>query len=144
VLWGKNAAARLPEIREIARWLADWANGGDEFGDNLMTLGDFNIDRANDELYQAFVATGLRPAPAHATLPRTIYQKPEEEHFYDQVAWFVDAAGKSTFKPPLSYADLGGNFDFRPALQGGLSNTQLSWRISDHFPLWACFSVRPT
>jgi len=64
VIWGENANQRLPEIREIARWLADWAGGSDEFGDNLMALGDFNIDRANDPLYQAFVATGLRPRPS--------------------------------------------------------------------------------
>jgi len=25
-----------------------------------------------------------------------------------------------------------------------LSNVELSWRISDHFPLWASFSVRPS
>jgi hypothetical protein len=43
----------------------------------------------------------------------------------------------------LRYENLGGNFDFRPALQGTLSNVELSWRISDHFPLWASFSVRP-
>ncbi len=36
VIWRDNAAERLPEIREIARWLADWARGGDEFGENLM------------------------------------------------------------------------------------------------------------
>ena len=35
-----------------------------------------------------------------------------------------------------------GNIDFRLALQKSLSNVKLSWRISDHFPLWASFSVR--
>jgi hypothetical protein len=47
-------------------------------------------------------------------------------------------------KPPLHYENLGGNFDFRPALQVSLSNVELSWRISDHFPLWTSFSVRPS
>jgi endonuclease/exonuclease/phosphatase family metal-dependent hydrolase len=143
VLWGDNSAQRLPEIMEIARWLADWAKGGDEFGDNLMTLGDFNIDRANDPLYQAFVATGLRPAPEHVGLPRTLFDDPVKKHFYDQIAWFVGAAGTPMLTPPLRYESLGGNFDFRPALQAALSNVELSWRISDHFPLWASFSVRP-
>lgn len=143
VLWGKNSAERLPEIKEIARWLRDWADGGDEFGENLMALGDFNIDRNNDPLYQAFVATGLRPPTKLESLPRTIFQDPDEGHFYDQIAWFVDANGKSTLTEPLRYEDLAGNFDFRPALQGSLTTTQLSWRISDHYPLWASFSVRP-
>jgi hypothetical protein len=139
VLWGENAAARLPEITEIAKWLRDWADGGEEFGENRMALGDFNIDRLDDPLYQAFTSTGLRPAPEHATLPRN---DPEEEHFYDQIAWFVKSDGSSALTPPLRYESLGGNFDFRRALQGQLSTTQLSWRISDHFPLWASFSVR--
>jgi exonuclease III len=142
VLWGKNSAARVPEIREIARWLADWAKGGDEFGENLMTLGDFNIDRVDDPLYQEFIATGLRPPQKLESLPRTIFQDPDEGHFYDQIAWFVDASGASTLTEPLRYEDLAGNFDFRPALQGTLSNVELSWRISDHYPLWASFSVR--
>lgn len=47
-----------------------------------------------------------------------------------------------TLTEPLRYEDLAGNFDFRPALQGSLSNVELSWRISDHYPLWASFSVR--
>lgn len=34
VLWGDSAGHRVPEIREIARWLRDWADGGDEFGEN--------------------------------------------------------------------------------------------------------------
>jgi hypothetical protein len=32
-------------------------------------------------------------------------------------------------------------FDFVPLLQGGLTKTQLSWKISDHYPLWVEFSV---
>ena len=142
VIWGSNAAERLPEIREIARWLADWARGGDEFGDNLLTLGDFNIDRQGDPLYQAFVATGLSPAPEHIGLPRTLFDDPIKKHFYDQIAWFTGLSGTPSLTPPLRYEGLGGNFDFRPALQQSLSNVELSWRISDHFPLWASFSVR--
>jgi endonuclease/exonuclease/phosphatase family metal-dependent hydrolase len=143
VLWGKNAAQRLPEITEIARWLRDWAAGGDEFGDNLLTLGDFNIDRIGDPLYQAFISTGLRPAPELVALPRTIFHQPTKPHFYDQIAWFPGDAGLQNLRPPFRYANQGGNFDFLPALQGSLSKTSLSFRISDHYPLWVSFSVRP-
>jgi hypothetical protein len=39
----------------------------------------------------------------------------------------------------------GGSFDFRDhALPSrGLTLTQLSWRISDHLPLWAAFGTDP-
>jgi endonuclease/exonuclease/phosphatase family metal-dependent hydrolase len=142
VLWGDGSADRLPEIEEIALWMAYWAGGGDEFGTNLMVLGDFNIDHAGDPLYEAFVGTGLTPAPEHQGLPRTIFDDPGEEHFYDQVAWFTGVNGTPQLTPPLAYEALGGNFDFRPVLQKTLSTNELSWRISDHFPLWASFSVR--
>jgi len=142
VIWGDGSAARLPEITEIAHWLADWAAGGDEFGANLMTLGDFNIDRASDPLYQAFISTGLKPPAELATLPRTIFDDPTDQHFYDQIAWFSDPSGTSQLLPPLRYSGQGGNFDFRPTLQHALTTTELSWHISDHYPLWVNFSVR--
>jgi endonuclease/exonuclease/phosphatase family metal-dependent hydrolase len=142
VIWGDGSAERLPEITEIARWLADWADGGDEFGENLMTLGDFNIDRANDPLYQAFVSTGLLPPAELATLPRTIFDDPGDQHFYDQVAWFRDPSGTSKLEAPLRYAGQGGNFDFRADLQHDMTTTALSWHISDHYPMWVNFSLR--
>jgi hypothetical protein len=37
-----------------------------------------------------------------------------------------------------------GSFDFVPLLQGGFTKTQLSWKISDHYPLWVEFSLRPS
>ena len=143
VIWGDGSTERLPEITEIATWMADWARGSDEFSDNLMTLGDFNIDRFGDPLYEAFIRTGLTPAPGHAGLPRTIFTDADKPHFYDQVAWFTGKSGTPMLTPPLRYDDASGNFDFRGPLQGSLSNVELSWRISDHYPLWASFSVRP-
>jgi MFS family permease len=143
VIWGDGSADRLPEVTEIARWMADWAGGGDAFGTNLMALGDFNIDRLGEPLYQAFVATGLTPAPGHVGLPRTIFSDPTKPHFYDQVAWFSGSNGTPMLSPPLRYDEHSGNFDFRAALQGSLSTTELSWRISDHYPLWVSFAVRP-
>ena len=109
---------------------------------NLLTLGDFNIDRQGDPLYQAFTATGLTPAPQHVGLPRTIFDDPTKPHFYDQIAWFTGASGAPQLTPPLRYEGVGGNFDFMPALQKSLTTVELSWRISDHFPPWASFSVR--
>ena len=41
----------------------------------------------------------------------------------------------------LQYTGAGG-FDFVPHLMTRLTKTELSWRISDHYPLWAEFSTR--
>jgi endonuclease/exonuclease/phosphatase family metal-dependent hydrolase len=139
VVYGSAPSDRVGELTEIARWLAGWADEVAEWGHNLICLGDFNIDRNGDPLYEAFTSTGLTPAPGLATLPRTIFDTPDDSHFYDQVAWFVDPAKGPALA--LTY-ESAGNFDFVPLWEGSLTREQLSWRISDHYPLWTEFSVR--
>jgi endonuclease/exonuclease/phosphatase family metal-dependent hydrolase len=144
VNYGSTAADRLPELEEIASWLAGWAGEDDAWGTNLIALGDFNIDRQGDPLYEAFTKTGLRPPDALNHVPRTIFDDPDpaappdHRHFYDQIAWFADAGGVPALSLPFANA---GMFDFDQGLVEATSETQLSWRISDHFPLWVEFQV---
>jgi hypothetical protein len=35
----------------------------------------------------------------------------------------------------------GGSFDFVPTLRGERTLTDLSWHISDHYPLWVEFAA---
>jgi len=139
VVYGQTAADRIPELSAIASWLSGWAQEVSEWGHNLICLGDFNIDRKDDPLYQAFTSTGLTPAPGLDGVPRTIFDDPGTEHYYDQIAWFVDDAKGPALALTFQKA---GSFDFVPLWQGTLSKTELSWRVSDHYPLWSEFSVR--
>ena len=143
VLYGKKAADRLPELAEIADWLARWTARRDVWGENLMALGDFNIDRKDDPLYEAFTSTGLRPPDGLNFVPRTIFDdpdpkaNPDHSHFYDQIAWFPE--GRSRLSMPFVNA---GTFDFaNTGLIPADSQIQLSWRISDHLPLWCEFNI---
>lgn len=139
VIYGDKGADRQAELTAIAKWLRGWAEQEDDYGQNLICMGDFNIDRAGDPQYAAFTSTGLTPAPDHVGLPRTVFDKPETadpESFFDQIAWFETVKGKPYLT--LTYRR-GGNFDFRGHVLGDLTNQELSWRISDHFPLWVEF-----
>ena len=144
VLYGKRAEERIPEIEAIADWLSQWARDINGWRHNLIALGDFNIDRRGDQLYRAFTSTGLHVPQDLHTVPRTIFSDPDApdtQKFYDQIAWFVG----DNDVPALSLKYLrGGSFDFtRIALKSlNLTKAQLSWRISDHYPLWAEFSAR--
>jgi endonuclease/exonuclease/phosphatase family metal-dependent hydrolase len=142
VLYGEEPEDRLPELKAIADWLADWAQEINTWGHNLIALGDFNIDRRGDELYEAFTSTGLTvPDDLHA-IPRTIFSDPEAPTFYDQIAWFAEEDGD---RPALSLDYVkGGSFAFQKHTLKSLDLTdfQLSWRISDHYPLWAEFWMR--
>lgn len=144
VTWGERPKDRVPELEEIALWLARWAKGGDPWGSNLIALGDFNIDRKDDPLYQAFTGTGLKPPDPLNHVPRTVFDdpdpnaKPNHRNFYDQIAWFTGARGIPALSFEYSNA---GMFNFADRLIRADSTTQLSWRISDHFPLWVEFEL---
>ena len=143
VLYGKNPQQRVPELKAIANWLSNWAKNINAYDHNLIALGDFNIDRKDDLLYQAFTSTGLQVPNDLHRVPRTIFSdpnKPSTEKFYDQIAWFT---GEQNM-PALSMKYLkSGYFDFTQTALSTLNLTknQISWRISDHYPLWTEFSL---
>ena len=139
VLYGDAPADRVDELKEIATWLAEWPKREKEWSENLLTLGDFNIDRRGDPLWDALTATGLTTPDALNEVPRTIFDEPQTAHFYDQIAWFEEDSTPSVLTLDFVSA---GSFDFVPLLQGGLTRTALSWKVSDHYPLWVEFSVR--
>jgi endonuclease/exonuclease/phosphatase family metal-dependent hydrolase len=145
VVYGAASTARVPELTEIANWLARWARSGDAWGQNLIALGDFNIDRGGDPLYQAFTSTGLQPPAQLNLVPRTIFDDPDpsappdHRHFYDQIAWFAPG-GPTKTAFTLAYTNAG-MIDFQGSDIPATSTIQLSWRISDHFPMWCEFST---
>lgn len=137
VIYGNGEDERLPELRGIARWLRNWARRSNRFHHNLLTLGDFNIDREGSAGYEAFTSTGLTVPDVLIGLPRTIFDDPDDpddDSFYDQIAWF-ESGGEALID--LEPQD-GGNFDFQPHVytETNLSRNSISYRLSDHLPLW--------
>lgn len=137
--WGDRPGDRIPELKAIAEWLADWAEREEEWNHNLIALGDFNIDGIDDDLHKAFTSTGLEPPPGLADLPRTIFDKPTARHHYDQIAWFNTKTKK---RPVLNLScSAAASFDFVPELRGDQTLNTLSWHISDHYPLFVEFEL---
>ena len=139
VIFGQGPSDRIAELRGIARWLADWAKREESWGHNLIALGDFNIDRAGDANYQAFTSTGLRPPSELDSAPRTIFASGPDS-FYDQIAWFTESGSVPVLS--LDYSGRAGFFDFTPVFPGTLTKLELSWRMSDHYPLWVEFNCK--
>ncbi|MEX0884435.1 MAG: endonuclease/exonuclease/phosphatase family protein [Cyclobacteriaceae bacterium] len=139
VLYGKKASDREGELAAIAQWMRDWAADIRAFDQSLIVLGDFNIDRKDDPRYRAFVSTGLAVPEDLWDIGRTLLDN--NTKFYTQIAWFRDHLNL----PQLSIRYLnGGVFNFGSHLlkNRDLTPFQMSWRISDHLPLWAEFSTR--
>jgi endonuclease/exonuclease/phosphatase family metal-dependent hydrolase len=138
VLYGDDPADRIPELTRIAEDLATWAKAKDPWAPNLIALGDFNIDRLNDPLFQALTHAGLRAPDALNSVRRTIFDGETNHSFYDQIAWFMGGDGT----PLLSFGCLSaGTFDFAAGVPAA-ERQAFSFRMSDHYPLWAEFSLK--
>ena len=138
VIWGNSPDARTDELRQIALWLKEWANDPHVWDTDIIALGDFNIDRRDDPRYQAFTASGLVVPPELHAVRRTLWGSDTRNH-YDQIAWFTDDDNAPRLS--MSYSGKAGNFDFEPHVWANLGKGDTSWRISDHYPLWAEFTT---
>ena len=138
IIYGKTAKDREKEIHGIAKWLADWASDINAYDQNLIVLGDFNIDARGDILDNTFLSEGLYVPEDLQKVSRSIFNK---DKYYDQIAWFNTADKK---RPKLSLEFLNaGNYDFvETALANrDITKNTLSFMISDHYPLWANFKI---
>lgn len=133
IRYGAQPAERLPELQSFAQYVAGElrtrAKGkGEET--NLIVLGDFNIDdRGDNPLFQAFVSSGLVVPDELLNVKSTYNTKPK---YYDQIAWFMGDLD-------LPSTGRAGSVDFAGAVFKEQSLSEMSFRISDHFPLWVEF-----
>jgi endonuclease/exonuclease/phosphatase family metal-dependent hydrolase len=140
--YGECTKDRKDELKTIAQGMKAWAKRESRWHHNLLTLGDFNIDREGDDLWEAFTSTGLSvPAELNA-VPKSIFddESDPKDKFYDQIAWFTLSSGSIALD--MNY-QTGGYFDFLPFVytDANLTKNSLSYRISDHYPLWAEFRI---
>jgi len=136
IRYGEGPEERLPEVQALADYAAteirDRARIAEAEESNLIVLGDFNIDKREDNpLFMAFRSTGLYLPPQLQGLKTTYGTEPK---FYDQIAWFMDDFD-------LNYNKRAGVIDFAGAAYKELTMRQMSYRVSDHFPLWVEFIV---
>jgi endonuclease/exonuclease/phosphatase family metal-dependent hydrolase len=143
VLWGKAPQDRVGELTAFASWMRAWAERPRDWNRNLLVLGDFNVDRLDNPLFRAFISTGLWPPKELNEVRRTVFDSGRDTHYYDQIAWFSDPTkpDNPSLLHGLTYTGRGGSFDFVPHVLRDLTKTQLSWRISDHYPLWLEFDT---
>ena len=135
IKYGSVPEDRLEELRGLARYIAseirDRARSSKIGENNLIVLGDFNIDeRGSNPLFQAFVSTGLQVPAQLENLKTTYGTKPK---FYDQIAWF---SGEMNL-----ILKAAGSIDFARDVFQEMSLRSMSYRVSDHLPLWAEFKI---
>ena len=108
ILYGARSSDRINELKGIAEWMATWAKDVNAYHQNLITLGDFNIDKRGDLLNQTFIEKGLY-IPEELSDPLVTRSIFDETKYYDQIAWFQNTRGISELDMKFK---TGGNYDF--------------------------------
>jgi endonuclease/exonuclease/phosphatase family metal-dependent hydrolase len=144
ITWGNKWRERVPELKTIARWLADWAKDKNAWDTNIIAIGDFNID--NKELFEAFTSSGLTVPDELLDAPRTISERGKNRRSrykakFDQIAFFQK---NGNIKPLNMYFGTGGIFPFDEVVFSFRidDKQKISYYISDHYPLWVEFLLR--
>ena len=146
IVWGDNDALqpRAREAEALTKMLGRAvqplrSTEPDPFRASLIALGDFNITSEDDVIFKALVDNGLQPELKTLGRPRTVHDRPGSKIAYDQVAWFAPGRPGA-----LKFQQVAGDtfaWD-QHILKGQRGDT--TFRISDHYPLWVEFDVRPT
>jgi len=136
IRYGDDLSDRIPELRKLAKYTAEEIRDRSRFANaeeaNLIVLGDFNTDRnEQNDLFEVFLEKGLW-VPRELRDLKTTYGR-EAKH-YDHIGWFRD---DMTLQP----TGRAGVVDFAGAVFKELTPFQMTFRVSDHFPLWAEFST---
>lgn len=135
IKYGELPEDRLDELKKLSKYIAEEIRdrtkaGGEE--KNLIVLGDFNIyDRGDNPLFQAFTSTGLIVPSQLLNLKTTYSTKPK---FYDQIAWFMGNLD-------LLISGCAGVINFAGAVYREMTLRSMSYRVSDHFPVWVEFII---
>lgn len=139
IKYGTKSEERIKELKGIAKWLSNWASDINAYHQNLITLGDFNIDERGDLLDKTFLSEGLYVPPElqNELVTRSIFNTTK---YYDQIAWFNNS--KNVPNLSLHFVN-GGHFNFVPTALANrkLTKRSLSYLLSDHYPLWAEFKL---
>lgn len=136
IKYGRDLQGRRKEISAFANYISSEMKNRIQSAyiaeKNLIILGDFNIEkRGDDPLFQAFISTGLL-VPHQLDHLRTTFGS--EPKYYDQIAWFKDELD-------LPYNDQAGVIDYAGAVFPELTLREMSYRVSDHLPLWVEFRL---
>lgn len=139
IVYGDDSKDRIEELRGVARWMSNWAKDVNAYDQNLIALGDFNIEMRGDVLQKTFVSEGLYIPPqlADEKVLRSVFN---ESKFYDQIAWFNGENESAHLS--MEFMNGGSYLFMDKALTGRkLKPQDVSWMMSDHYPLWAEFRL---
>jgi hypothetical protein len=138
--WGDSIAGRKAELQMLADWID--TRFQDQFVEDhdLLVMGDFNVPKIGDELFNALTSRGLMVPDALTNLKAGDQviggSNLGKDARYDQILHLPTS--------PKRFANFGGTLDFfgsDAAIKDlfpdkNYTRVQFSFQLSDHFPVW--------
>ena len=138
--WGDSLKGRQAELQMLADWIQK-RSAAKGFEDNdLIVMGDFNIPKINDKLFQALTSRGLLIPDVLVNLKAGDQVIPGsnlgKNARYDQILHLPTHPNR--FSNGGGTMDFYDNDDFIKKLfpTENYTRDQFSFQISDHFPVW--------
>lgn len=129
VRWGDKKEDRIRPLTLLAEWIDERHNDKHSVDQDIILMGDFNIPKVGDKLYQAITSKGLKMPKALVGVKGTNLSL---KNRYDQILHYP--------KYSTCFSDKGGHLDFyaqnHKKLFPRLSQDEFTYQLSDHLPLW--------
>ena len=127
----KERLQRKEEIKMLVDFIDKRARTAKNkvFDRDFFVVGDFNIEEAGDQFFDALVSKGFQMPPTMNTL-KTNFNR---DATFDKIAWVN--------RPSFSFTEKLNVVPFGKAVFQDLSPKGGKKQISDHLPLWADFGI---
>ena len=135
IYYGKTAKERLQRKEEI-RMLVEFIDkrskteGTKVFDRDFFVVGDFNIEEAGDQFFEALKSKGFKMPPKLRNLKTNFLQNAT----YDKICWMD--------RPSFSFTGKANVVPFGQVLFQERTPKGGKKEISDHLPLWAEFQIK--
>jgi hypothetical protein len=138
--WGDSLEGRQAELQMLADWIKERFESKAVEDQDLIVMGDFNIPKINDSLFNALTSRGLQIPEVLVNLkagdeaiPGTNLGKDAR---YDQILHLPTVKKR--------FSNVGGTLDFFGSVarikdlfpDKNYTRDQFSFQLSDHFPVW--------
>ena len=138
--WGDSLKGRQAELQMLADWIKKRSESKAFEDTDLIVMGDFNIPKINDKLFDALTSRGLMIPDVLVNLKAGDQVMPGsnlgKDARYDQILHLP--TNEKRFSNGGGTVDFFDNDEFVKKLfpTANYTRDQFSFQISDHFPVW--------
>jgi len=136
--WGDSKDERKKALKRLAEWVDKRQRMRDVRDKDILVMGDFNIPKVGDPLYEAVTSKGLKAPKQLLKLKGTNISKNKN---YDQILYYPRHTQNITAGGSIDFY----RNDFTPlypkAKYPNMTKDDFTFQMSDHLPIWIQLDV---